>query len=272
MDCVLIGIFWGSGPLGLYTKAFQLLRLPKYQFTAPISKVGIPTLSRLQDDSVRFRRFYMMGIAVIVSVALPMTVFAAVDTETIILVIFGQRWREAVPIFQFLAPAACIGTLHAATQWLFVPLNRTDRQLRWTVLRTIVMIGSYCVGVQWGPMGVAAALSAMQVFLIIPELVYATVGTPIRLRDLFGALWRPVVTTATAAAVLVGFNSIRSTGAPTLANLLIHASIFFASYFVGWVLVPGGRRFLGRLIELGQSLVRAKQLWPVKLSPSANRY
>ena len=61
-DNLLIGKFWGSGPLGLYSKAYGLLMLPLRQINAPLSAVAIPALSRLKDEPERYRNYYIKAV------------------------------------------------------------------------------------------------------------------------------------------------------------------------------------------------------------------
>ena len=39
-DNVLVGRYWGAGPLGLYSRAYNLLMLPMSQLNAPIASVA----------------------------------------------------------------------------------------------------------------------------------------------------------------------------------------------------------------------------------------
>ena len=47
-DSILIGWYWGAGPLGLYSRAYNLLMLPVRQLGAPARSVAIPAFSRVQ--------------------------------------------------------------------------------------------------------------------------------------------------------------------------------------------------------------------------------
>src|SRR6266436_4820621 len=53
-DNVLIGWYWGAGPLGLYSRAYNLLMLPVRLLSASAVSVAIPAFSRTQDDQEHF--------------------------------------------------------------------------------------------------------------------------------------------------------------------------------------------------------------------------
>ena len=73
-DNVIVGFALGSGPLGVYSKAYNLLMLPIRQINAPVGSVMLPALSRLQDDPVRYRRAYLQALSAIAMVGMPLVV------------------------------------------------------------------------------------------------------------------------------------------------------------------------------------------------------
>ena len=78
LDRLLIGRFFGPGPLGLYRQAQQLLIAPIEQLQSPVNSVASPGLSMLQVDPDRYRR-YFQRIALVISLpTMPLGVFVAV--------------------------------------------------------------------------------------------------------------------------------------------------------------------------------------------------
>ncbi|MFQ5490160.1 MAG: lipopolysaccharide biosynthesis protein, partial [Phycisphaerae bacterium] len=159
LDNVLIGWRWGADALGLYANAYKLLLLPIRQFNTPLTNVAIPALSRLQDKPDQYRAFFKKGIQLLTTVGMPMVAFLAVDADNVILLVLGDKWGGAAPIFRLLAPAAFLGTFNVATGWVYVSTGQVDRQLRWVVFSSPVIILAFIVGLPFGPTGVAASLS-----------------------------------------------------------------------------------------------------------------
>ena len=50
VDQIVIGRVWGATALGFYNRAFQIARIPAQQVAAPLTRVVLPYLSRLQGD------------------------------------------------------------------------------------------------------------------------------------------------------------------------------------------------------------------------------
>lgn len=252
LDKVLIGAVSGAGPLGFYSKAYQLLMLPIQQVNSPVSQVAYPTLSRLQDDPDRYRNYYSKAMALMVVFTMPIVAFAFVDAGKLVLIVLGQQWAESVPIFRALGPAAFVGTLNVAGAWVLVSLGRSDRLLRLNIVSTIVVIIAFAIGLRWGPIGVAMAYSVATCAVRIPELTYAFHGTHISLRDLGLAIWRPAVASILAAAMLAQTNGLRASIGILPIDLAIDGTLFLSFYLLVWILVPGGRDFLrqiGRLLQ-----------------------
>ena len=80
-DNVIIGFALGSGPLGIYSKAYNLLMMPVRQFNAPIGSIMIPALSRLQDDPARYRRAFLLAVGILAFVGMPLVAFLFVIAE-----------------------------------------------------------------------------------------------------------------------------------------------------------------------------------------------
>ncbi len=70
-DSVLIGWHWGAGPLGLYSRAYNLLMLPVRQLGAPARSVAVPAFSRVQDAPERLARYYLRTANLIMWISAP---------------------------------------------------------------------------------------------------------------------------------------------------------------------------------------------------------
>ena len=102
LEKVLLGRFWGADVLGLYGRAYQLVNIPNENLNSAIGGVTFSALSRLQDDPVRFRNYFLKGYTLVNSLTLPTTVFCALFTDDIILVV---PWTKMDRCSIYLSPA-----------------------------------------------------------------------------------------------------------------------------------------------------------------------
>jgi len=259
LDNILIGKIWGGDALGLYSKAYQLLMLPITQFTAPVTGVVVPALSRLQGKPERFRDYYRKAIQAISTLTMPIVVFTFVVADDLVLLILGPQWNDTAVIFRLLAPATFVGTFNGAAGWVWVALNQTDRQLRWGILATPVYIVAFSVGVVWGPEGVAIAFSLTQCALRYAGLAFCYQTNFLGFADLRAAIWRPSVASIGAGALLFALPAsgiVLSRSLP--ANLVGMLAAYVLAYLAIWLVLPGGRRALTNMLALSLEL-RSKE-------------
>jgi O-antigen/teichoic acid export membrane protein len=237
-DNALIGWWWGAGPLGLYSKAYSILMLPINQVNAPMSGVAVPALSRVQNDPERVRRVFLGGYAILASIILPIVLYLTIFTDEVVLVILGEQWRPSISLFRLLAPAALVGALALnPLSWLFIATGRPDRQFRFSILWSGVLVAAFAFGVRFGPAGVAAAYSIISACLALPLCLYAFRGTSIRLGNLANTLKAPAIAALVAALAGISVAITIPNGVPALVRALIGGGVVLAIYSVVLLLV-----------------------------------
>lgn len=195
-DNIFIGWYWGTGTLGLYSRAYQLLLLPLQQINTPLSRVAVPALSQLQDQKERYRRYYQTALSAIALVAAPLVVLMAVTAEEIVAIMLGPRWHAAGPIFQVLAFAGITQTVSYANGWLYQTTGRARRQFYWALISRSITIGVFAATVHLGVYRLAVAYAVVNTALLFPGLAWATRGSPVSMGDVGRAVWRPALIVA----------------------------------------------------------------------------
>lgn len=191
-DSVLIGWYWGAGALGLYSKAYNLLMLPVRQLSVPASSVAVPAFSRLQEDPGRFALYYLRAINLIIWISAPIFAFLFVAAKPVIVLLLGNQWREAAPVFQILALSALAQLLLESTIWLFVSRGQSGRLLKLMLIISPLVVGSFAVGLPFGIKGVALSGSVLLLVIFPQILKYAFRGTDLTLQRLGQAILYPI--------------------------------------------------------------------------------
>ena len=62
LDKVLLGRFWGAEALGIYGRSYQIINIPTDNLNSAVGEVAFAALSRLQDDPIRLRSYFLRGI------------------------------------------------------------------------------------------------------------------------------------------------------------------------------------------------------------------
>ena len=192
-DNVLIGRYSGAGPLGLYSRAYNLLMLPVRQLSAPAGGVAIPAFSRTQGDPERFARYYLRTVNLILWISAPVFGFLFVAAKPAIVLILGDQWRDAASVFQILSISALGQLLFDSTIWLLVSRGQSKQLLKLLLIVSPVIVGSYAIGLPFGIKGVALSGSLVLVAIFPWILKFSFRGTNLSLQRLGKAILCPIL-------------------------------------------------------------------------------
>lgn len=164
VDNFALGVFAGAVPLGLYSRAYQLLMTPLNTINAPMTRVALPVLSRAQDDDERFASY--LAKVQLVACYLTATVFtvAAGLSGPLVLVLFGRNWSGVAPIFAVLALGGIFRAISQVAYWIYLSKGVPGAQFRMFLWTGPVMVCLILAGLPWGPVGVAVGHFAAYFF------------------------------------------------------------------------------------------------------------
>ncbi|MDF1824408.1 MAG: lipopolysaccharide biosynthesis protein [Verrucomicrobiales bacterium] len=180
LDNILIGRFWGAGPLGLYSRAYSLLMLPITSIRGPINAVAFPALSRLKDDPDAFRSYYLRTTSLIALLSMPLAAYFYVASDPIIELVLGKQWIAVAPIFSCLSLAALIQPAAGFVGSLLLSLGQGKRYFTCGLFNAVFLSICFVVGVGWGPIGVAIAYTVGNYLVLVPWLWWAFRESPVK--------------------------------------------------------------------------------------------
>lgn len=260
IDRVCVGFFSGSQSLGFYDTAYRWSLYPLQQFYTPLTNVALAGLSRVREDPIAYLRAVRIAVLPVLTLVIPTLVFLVVEAERFILVLLGDQWGPAVPLFRVLCIAAVGGTVTKICGWLYLVEGRTASLLRWGRTFLPVVILFVTIGVKWGPLGVAIGY-AVGTWAVMPLAVFRCLKeSTLRTKDLLGTVGRPgtAAALATAAVVLLdGMAPASTVGAAGAVALLRQATVFVAVATAAWIAMPGGGARAGELFAALRDGVRA---------------
>jgi len=255
LDKILLGKFFGTFSLGLYSRAYNILMLPISQIRTPMMSIAIPAMSRLQNDPEQFKRYYLKLVSIIAFISMPLMVFLVVCSKEVICVVLGEKWLGAVPIFRILAIAAFIQPV--ATLWgtVLISLGQSRRFLKWGILHAIIMVSSFVIGLPWGPIGIAMSYALANYILVLPSCWYCFRFTPVSLRIFMLAIIKPVGASIFAGTIVVclRFCVFGQIGLWWIGICFVSILL---TYLLGWSLMPGGKKSLSEYAAYAFLLVK----------------
>jgi O-antigen/teichoic acid export membrane protein len=255
-DKILLGRFCGAEALGIYGRGYQLISIPTENLNSAVGAVAFTALSRIQNDTDRFKNYFIKGYSLVLALTLPVTIACALFADEIIFVVLGPKWKEVGIIFRLLAPTVLAFALINPFGWVLTSMGQVGKTLKMVLVVTPVMMAGYIVGLSYGPVGVAFGFSAAMMLLVVPVIAWAKQGTVISARDIFQAVSRPVFSAFVAAGVALGVQLMWGRSLPPFLRLALGVGILSASYL--WML----------LYVMGQKAIYLDLLRGLRKSPS----
>ena len=240
VDNVAIGAYWGPAALGLYSRAYQLLQVPLQQINAPLSRVVLPVLSRVQADREVFQHYFQrFQLAICYSLGLGFGLLAGV-AQPLVHLLLGPAWWGAAPILAVLAIGGVFKGIDSANYQVWVAKGLTGRLLKFYAITRPLMIATILAGLPWGPVGVATGHLVAAVAHWAVGLVYVCRLSGLERGPLFAQSVRALILVIIPAGVLARVGAGVPAGA--LVQLLCGVGLGLAWAALVALVLPAVRR------------------------------
>ncbi|MFJ7283649.1 oligosaccharide flippase family protein [Pseudomonas sp. NPDC099000] len=180
---VVLGMTAGANAVGMFNMAMRIIDLPRTAIYNGLLSYALPVFARRSAEPLRLLGIIGDSTAVSGFLLTPLFMGIALTANDLILLIFGAKWAEAIPLLQVLACTAAIGNTAMYATTALVAVNRSHLTIRAEVVTTVLALALvYGFGNVYG--GMAAALALLARMLII---------TPLQIRGLNAAIgygWR----------------------------------------------------------------------------------
>jgi PST family polysaccharide transporter len=261
---LIIGRALGPTSLGVFSIAYEVSNLPSTEMVAPINRVLFPSYVQLADDLDRLRSAFRATLGWIALVILPASAGLAAVADPLVRVMLGEKWLDTIPLISLLALSGASTVLQTNTGSLHNALGQPRMILRTGVIQVALLLPLLLFATfRFGLGGTAWAVLAHSIVLGLPTTYWIVIRTtPVRIEDVVGACWRPVVACAVMYGAVRGFltsreqlpNFIHTFGA-LLAACALGVMIYVATVLALWLLT-------GRPHGAESSLIiRIKPLW-----------
>jgi PST family polysaccharide transporter len=240
-DKVMIGRFWGADAIGIYGQAYNLVNVPTDNLNSAVGAVAFSALSRLQDDPIRLKNYFLKGFSLVLGLTLPITIACALFADDVVFVLLGPKWKDTAAIVSFLAPTIAIFAIINPLGWLIYSLGLVARSLKIALVFAPIMIGGCVMGLPYGPKGVAFAYSAVMTLWVIPHILLCVYRTPISPWDILLAVSRPLASGIVAGGFALGVALICGPFVSPLPRLVLETSLLLVTFF-GVLLFAAGQK------------------------------
>lgn len=173
IDSIAIGKFWGSEALALYAKALFLVNLPATLTAGALGTIAIPLLSRHQSDLDLYQEIYLRLVKIIITLALPVSLFLVVFPHQSVAFLYGSSWASSADILTAFAPACLAMPIYATVSWIFISKGKGRLLATWSFASAVSYGVAVTLAIDKGPAAVATAYSIVIVVLSLVSLAFA---------------------------------------------------------------------------------------------------
>ena len=240
---IMLGRAWGPHAIGVYGRAHQLLNLPTDSLNSAIGEVAFSALSRLQNEPLRLKNYFLKGFSLVLGLTLPITIMCALFADDLVLVLLGPQWKDSVEIVRLLAPTVVIRAIINPLGWLLYSIGLVGRSLRIALVFAPVMITGYYIGLPYGADGIAIAYSVVMGLWVIPHVFWCVHGTPISAGEIWHTVIRTLAPGILGGALAYGLRLLCGDAFSPALRLILESMTLFLGYF-GLLWFAAGQRSL----------------------------
>ena len=148
---VLIGKFYNIKVLGFYERAYAFNSYPVSILSSIITKVSLPSLTLIKDDSDRLQNAYKNILQIAFYISASGLCFGALLAHQFVSIVLGDSWLQVVPIFQILALSFIFYPIHSLNINILSVFGRSDLFLQLEIIKkitfSIIILFSFNFGI-----------------------------------------------------------------------------------------------------------------------------
>lgn len=147
LDNILVGRYMGAAMLGVYDKAYQLMRYPLMLLTFAMTPAIQPVIRQFAGDAIKveaIHREFTFKLSIVGALA-GLGIF--VLAEWIVRIILGEQWEAVVPIIRILSIAIPVQAVLSTSGSFFQAMNRADLLFLSGALSAVVMVSAIIIGI-----------------------------------------------------------------------------------------------------------------------------
>jgi PST family polysaccharide transporter len=172
LDRFVVGRWLGAAPLGLYTRAYELLTVSNETFAQVLGRVLFPAFSKMQDEPKRLRSAYLRAVSTVSLVAFPIFTGLSVAAPEAVRFVFGPQWDAAVLPVQILCAGGVFWSVTTISDAVVQALGAVYSIFWRRVALSAAIFAGALIGSQQGIAGVAAgvAVSLVMMYFLMARL------------------------------------------------------------------------------------------------------
>lgn len=158
-DAALVSVLLGPHATGLYNLAKRVLSAAYLVIASSLSRVGVSLFVQRQGDPAALAHAYRRMLGWTLLLLAPMYALVSLAAEPLVVIAFGERWRESASLFGWLSVAYVAQAAFWLGQNLSFATRQSARVLKLSTVQLAVTAVLAAALSPWGMQGIAAGVA-----------------------------------------------------------------------------------------------------------------
>ncbi len=139
-DNLIIGKFYGADSLGIYNRAYKLLKMVTGIMTGLFGKVLYPSLKDLSTKGGDVNKEYLNLLGIISLINFPVAMIFIFFSEPLVRILWSETWIKVAELLPFIGILILTQTLNSTTGNIFILLGKERTLFRIGIPTSIIII------------------------------------------------------------------------------------------------------------------------------------
>lgn len=167
LDNLLIGSVINSTALGYYDKAYQLTLYPNQVLSQVLTPAIHPIMSNFSSDKEKMARVFIIISRIMITLGVPISIFLFCNATDIILFMFGNQWKQSIPIFKILSLTIWLQMANSFLGTFFQATNNTKQLFRMGIVTSMINILAIIIGIMLKDVKTVAIMLTISFSLVL---------------------------------------------------------------------------------------------------------
>lgn len=250
-DNLVIGKFYSSYDLGIYSRAYKMLQLSLNLITGLFGTVLYPSLKKYKSEGGSINEEYASILGIISIISFPIAAILVLIPNTFVRILWGENWIMVADLLPYFGIMVIFQTLISTTGHIYILLEKEKTFMYVGIISAFVLVLAIIIGSLYSVVTIAISYAFCYIIFIVPLQLYMgfykTYGFSIKYILKF---WMP--------KLLIGVSLVFS----VLFEQKIFLYVLLSMYFVH--IIYNQRKDLLKLKEVLSNRIKSGQLKNVK--------
>ncbi|MBP5318559.1 MAG: lipopolysaccharide biosynthesis protein [Paludibacteraceae bacterium] len=144
----VFGKIYSQTDVGYYNQADKMSEMVLFTFQAILSTT-YNLFARIQDQSERIRRIFRLTIKLSSLVTIPVLMVLIVAAEPVFFTLFGSKWMDSVPYFQWICAAHLWSTIYIINGHALNSVGKSHISFRVELFKRALTLITLALGLYW---------------------------------------------------------------------------------------------------------------------------